>query len=106
MLPRNWRKTVRAAYAHYLEAKRQHEAILNDEEIQGHFARGDNDAANALIETRYPLGRWETVTKAGQELIRQMVAVAPPKLFEGITPGDVWRHPDIFEQFVSLADQL
>lgn len=98
------RTKIRQALAAYKEAKRQHKAILTDDEIQGHFADEANDKARALISERYPLGDWKTVEGCGFSLIKAMIDGVPQ--LADVDPWDFWSNIVALKKMVALAEQV
>lgn len=98
------RKAIRSLLATYLEAKRQQDAILEDQDVQGLFAQEKESEARELIAVRYPNGDFRAVNKAALELIHTMVDGIPA--WSEIDPMDVYTDHKAFDEFLALAKQV
>lgn len=112
------RQGIRKALENYNESVKQHEGILNNAEIQQHYEKAFylekegkmlesekyNNKAEELIAKKYPLGKWETVTIKGLELIKIMTKDIPQ--WKGIDVQDVWGNPSVFKKLVELAQKV
>lgn len=98
------RKEIRKALADYKEAKKQHNSIRNDKQIQNYFESYQDSKANKLIKERYPLGKWNTVQEKGLNLITLMTDGIPE--WKDIKPDEVWKNLKVFKKLLALAEKV
>lgn len=97
------RQAVREALAKFEDAKRQHDKILHDKDIQQLFEQEQIKEAYDLCNARYPDGKFERVQETGLELIHEMIKGIPE--YDHITPQRIWRSAK-FERFVEVAKKV
>lgn len=98
------RNAIQEALAEYKEAMKQHEQILNDNEVQSLFEEGKPEEAGHLADIKFPLGRWEVVTEKGLSLIKAMINGV--QQYEDIEAMEIWRDTRFFNEFVKLAERV
>ena len=97
-------RQVRKTLAEYKEARKQHDAILADSEVQAYFEMEQDDRAMALIAERHPLGDWQIVHERGISLIKAMIDGIPQVV--DLEPRQVWSNVTAFKKFLQLAEQI
>ena len=98
------RDQIRNALKAYKESRRQHDAILADDEVQTLAELGKYDKVNAIIAERHPLGNWDRVQGTGLRLIEAMKGDIPQ--LADLDPWDAWANVTAFNKFVELAEQV
>ncbi len=94
---------IKVALLEYQEARKQHNDILGDLEIQALFYADKNKEAHDLIASKHPMGEWITVQTNAYKLINLVFENVPGAPDD---PQKVWGNPRIFDEMVILAEKM
>jgi len=96
------RTAIKTALSAYLNAEQQRIAILDDQQIQMLFSKGQNEEARKLIDVLYPEAR--KVKVRAIELIKAMTQNIEE--WKDVNPEDVYYSVVQFNRLVELAKQV